>query len=101
VLNSVYRSHLAVAGLPASVAATARSSVGTGAEVALRLRSPELLAGVRVAYASGVDVMLWVCTAIAIAAAVLAALFLPRQVENASAGVTGVGDVELDEARAE
>ena len=30
------------------------------------------------AYASGVDVMLWVCAAIAIAAAVLAALFLPQ-----------------------
>ncbi len=45
----------------------------------MKLRSPQLLAAVHVAYASGVDDMLWVCAAIAIAAAVLAALFLPRQ----------------------
>ena len=79
VLNSVYRGKLGLTGLPSDVAAATRSSVGTGVEVALKLRSPQLLDAVHVAYASGVDVMLWVCAAIAIAAAVLAALFLPRQ----------------------
>ncbi len=101
VLNSVYRSKLVVAGLPAGVGAAARSSVGTGVQVAHREHSPQLLAGVHLAYASGVDMMLWVCAAIAIAAAVLAALFLPRQPDNAGAAVTGVADVELDKAGAE
>jgi hypothetical protein len=78
VLNSVYRSHLSVAGLPAAAAA-ARNSVGAGVEAAARLGSAPLLVAVHDAYASGVDVMLWVCAAIAAAAAVLAALFLPRK----------------------
>jgi MFS transporter, DHA2 family, multidrug resistance protein len=83
VLNSVYRSKLVLSGLPADVTALARSSVGTGVSVALRLRSPLLLDAVRAGYADGVDIMLWVCAAIAITAAVLAALFLPRHPEGA------------------
>jgi MFS transporter, DHA2 family, multidrug resistance protein len=79
VLSSVYRGKLVTTGLSGAVAAAAKSSVGTGVAVALRIRSGELLAAVHTAYAEGVDVMLWVCAAIAIAAAVLAALFLPRQ----------------------
>jgi MFS transporter, DHA2 family, multidrug resistance protein len=79
VLSSVYRSKLTLTGLPADVVGAAKNSVGTGVAVALRLRSPQLLTAVHAAYADGVDVMLWVCAAIAIAAAVLAALFLPRQ----------------------
>jgi len=79
VLSSVYRSHLSLAAVPASVAAAARSSVGAGVHVAASLGSAPLLAAVHGAYASGVDVMLWVCAAIAAAAAILAALFVPRQ----------------------
>jgi DHA2 family multidrug resistance protein-like MFS transporter len=82
VLNSVYRSKLVLSGLPADVTAAARSSVGAGVSVALRLRSPLLLNAVHAGYASGVDVMLWVCAAIAITAAALAALFLPRHPEG-------------------
>ena len=40
----------------------------------------------RAAYASGLDVMLWVCAGIALAAAVLALLFLPRQTSRHRAG---------------
>jgi DHA2 family multidrug resistance protein-like MFS transporter len=102
VLSSVYRSKLVLTGLPAAVAATARSSVGTGVAVALRLRSPQLLSAVHTAYAGGVDVMLWVCAAIAIVAAVLAALFLPRQPGGTEpTAAAGVADTELDPARAE
>jgi hypothetical protein len=79
VLNSVYRSHLSAAGLPAAAAAAARNSAGSGVEAAARLGSAPLLVAVHDAYASGVDVMLWVCAAIAALAAVLAALFLPRK----------------------
>ena len=91
VLASVYRSHLSLAALPPAVAAAARTSVGTGVAVAARLGSAPLLDAVRAAYASGVDVMLWVCAAIALAAAVLAALFLPRQPARAIRGATPAG----------
>ena len=50
-----------------------------------QLGSLSLLAQVRAAYASGLDVMLWVCAAIALAAALLALLFLPRQAALADA----------------
>jgi len=108
VLSTVYRSKLVLPGLPADVTAAAKSSVGTGAEVALRLRSPQLLASVHTAYAGGVDVMLWVCASIAIAAAVLAALYLPREPVGAAqptaaveTAATGAADTELDAAEAE
>jgi len=108
VLSTVYRSKLVLPGLPADVTAAAKSSVGTGVEVALRLRSPQLLASVHTAYAGGVDVMLWVCASIAIAAAVLAALYLPRQPVGAAqptaaveTAATGAADAELDAAEAE
>jgi EmrB/QacA subfamily drug resistance transporter len=113
VLSSVYRSQLALTGLPADVAAAAKNSVGAGVAVAQRLGSPQLLAAVHAAYAGGVDVMLWVCAGIATAAAILAALFLPRQPGGAGqpgAGQpsgakqptgAGVADAELDSAGAE
>jgi EmrB/QacA subfamily drug resistance transporter len=97
VLSTVYRGKLVTTGLAAAVAAAAKSSVGTGVAVALRIRSPELLAAVHTAYAGGVDVMLWVCAAIAIAAAILAALFLPRQPLGA-AEPTAAGQPTADEA---
>jgi MFS transporter, DHA2 family, multidrug resistance protein len=78
VLSTIYRSKLSLPGVPPPAAAAARSSVGTGVAVARQLRSPELLSAVHAAYATGVDVMLWACAGIAIAAAVLAALFVPR-----------------------
>ncbi|HEY2638509.1 MAG TPA: MFS transporter [Streptosporangiaceae bacterium] len=85
VLSSVYASRLSQAGLPGPAVAAAKSSVGAGVAVAMKSRSAELLAAVHSAYAGGVDVMLWVCAAIAIAAAVLAALFVPRQASGAGA----------------
>ena len=107
VLSSVYRSKLGHRAATA-VEAAAKSSVGTGVAVALRTRSAQLLAAVHAAYAGGVDVMLWVCAAIAIAAAVLAALFLPRQPRARTAdrnwaarGRAKSADAELDAAAAE
>jgi DHA2 family multidrug resistance protein-like MFS transporter len=85
VLSSVYASRLSQAGLPGPAVAAAKSSVGAGVAVATKTRSAELLTAVHSAYAGGVDVMLWVCAAIAIAAAVLAALFVPRQASGAGA----------------
>jgi MFS transporter, DHA2 family, multidrug resistance protein len=79
VLNSVYQSHLTLTGLPRAAASAAHASIAGGLQVARELGSLSLLTEVRAAYASGLDVMLWVCAAIALAAALLALLFLPRQ----------------------
>jgi EmrB/QacA subfamily drug resistance transporter len=81
VLNSVYQSRLTLTGLPHAAADAAHASVAGGLAVARATGSAQLLANVRGAYAGGLDVMLWVCAAIALAAAALAALFLPRQAE--------------------
>jgi MFS transporter, DHA2 family, multidrug resistance protein len=85
VLNSVYRSHLDVTGLPAAAAAAARSGVVAGVGVAHQLGSAALLDSVRHAFVQGMDAMLWVCGAIALASAILAVLFLPRRAEGVPA----------------
>jgi MFS transporter, DHA2 family, multidrug resistance protein len=87
VLDSVYRGHLDVTGLPATLAATARSSVVAGVHLAHATGSAALLDSARTAFTHGMDAMLWVCAAIALASAVLAVIFLPRQ--RADAGAVG------------
>ncbi len=82
VLDSVYRSHLDVTGLPAAAAAAAKSSVVAGVAVAHELDSAALLDSVRHAFVQGMDTMLWVCGGIALASAILALLFLPRRAEG-------------------
>ncbi|MGO8955814.1 MAG: MFS transporter [Streptosporangiaceae bacterium] len=95
VLSSVYASRLGRSGLTGQTVAAAKSSVGAGVAVATKTQSAELLAAVHTAYAGGVDVMLWVCAAIALAAAVLAVLFVPR-----TAGGTGEADQRPERGRA-
>jgi DHA2 family multidrug resistance protein-like MFS transporter len=84
VLASAYRSRLDVTGLPAAVSGLVRSGVSGGAEVARRLGSASLLSSVDTAFVHALDVMLWCCAGIALAAALLALAFLPRR-----AGGTG------------
>jgi DHA2 family multidrug resistance protein-like MFS transporter len=79
VLNSVYRAHLDVTGLPAAVANAAKSSVVAGVAVAHKLGSAALLDSVRHAFVTGMDTMLWVCGGIALVSAILAVIFLPRR----------------------
>jgi MFS transporter, DHA2 family, multidrug resistance protein len=79
VLDSVYRGHLAVTGLPAATAALAKSSVVAGVSVAKALGSPALLASARTSFVQGMDTMLWACGGIALASALLALAFLPRR----------------------
>ena len=86
VLGSVYRSHLAVAGLPAAVAATAKSSVVAGVAIAHELRSATLLGSARGAFVQGMDTMLWACGGIALASAILAVIFLPRRAGGTMGG---------------
>ena len=84
VLNSVYRGHLDVTGLPAAVANAAKSSVVAGVAVADKLGSAALLDSVRHAFVAGMDTMLWICGGIALVSAILAVLFLPRRAEGAA-----------------
>jgi MFS transporter, DHA2 family, multidrug resistance protein len=95
VLDSVYRGHLDVTGLPAAAAAAAKSSVVAGVAVAHELGSAALLDSVRHAFVQGMDAMLWVCGGIALASAILALLFLPRRAEGAA---EPAGDVAADES---
>lgn len=110
-LNTVYQGRLHLPGIPAAVTAAARGSVGTGVAVAAKLHSAGLLAAVRSAFAGGVDVMLWACAGIAIAAAVLGALFLagrPRSgpavgaaADDTSAGSALAADLAADAVAAD
>jgi hypothetical protein len=108
VLDSVYRSHLAVTHLPAAAAATAKSSVVEGVGIAHRLGSAALLGSTRSAFVTGLDTMLWVCAGIALVSAILALTFLPRRAERtgwadpagevgpAAVGETGAERAELE-----
>jgi EmrB/QacA subfamily drug resistance transporter len=91
VLSAVYHSHLDVTKLPAPAATAARSSVAGGITVAHHAASAALLDAVRTAFVHALDVMLWVCGGIALAAAVLALAFLPARERTATPG--GGGDV--------
>jgi len=81
VISNSYSSGVAAAAsrLPAEAAAAVKSSVGSGAAVAIKLGSDELLDTVRSAFVHGMDAMLWTCCGIAVVSAVLALLFLPRK----------------------
>jgi len=79
LLSSAYQARLDVAGLPAAAAGAVRSGVSGGVTVARELGSASLLHTVDVAFVHGLDVMLWCCAGIALAAALLALAFLPRR----------------------
>jgi MFS transporter, DHA2 family, multidrug resistance protein len=100
VLATVYRSHLHLTGLPAIVQSAVKNSVAGGVATAQAARSSLLLDTVRLAYVHGLDVMLWVCSGIAIASALLALAFLPGRAAT-PADVTGSVDAagEGDAAR--
>lgn len=85
VLNSAYRNHLDLAGLPAAVARAARQSVSAGVQVARHINSVPLLGSVRTSFVHGMDLMLAVCGAISVLGIVLTLIFLPRHAETAGA----------------
>jgi MFS transporter, DHA2 family, multidrug resistance protein len=101
VLDSVYRSHLAVTHLPAASAAAAQASVVEGVSIAHRLGSAALLGSARSAFVTGLDTMLWVCGGIAVASAILALLFLPRRAEGSPGAVGEGGPAAVGETGAE
>ena len=77
VLATVYRSRLHLTGLPAAAGNAVRGSVAGGIATARATGSAGAARAVRGAYVHGMDVMLWVCSGIAIASALLALAFLP------------------------
>jgi MFS transporter, DHA2 family, multidrug resistance protein len=87
VLATVYRSQLHLTGLPAAAEHAIRGSVAGGIATARASGSAVLLETVRNAYVHGIDVMLWACSGIAIASALLALAFLPGR-----PGVDAPGD---------
>jgi MFS transporter, DHA2 family, multidrug resistance protein len=97
VLTSGYHDRLDLAGLPAALASTAKSSVAGGVGVAQAVHSPALLENVRAAFVHGMDIMLWASGGIALASAILALIFLrsrraaePGPDDAVDAGETGV-----------
>ncbi len=79
VLSSAYQARLDLAGLPPAAASAVRSGVAGGVEAARAVDSTPLLQSVDTAFVHGLDVMLWCCAGIALAAALLALAFLPRR----------------------
>ena len=88
IISNAYSSRVAsvAAHLPAQAAAAVRSSVGAGVAGASKAGSPDLLDTIRSAFVHGMDLMLWTCGGIAVGAALLAVLFLPRRTRPADAG---------------
>src|SRR5580693_1692271 len=83
LLNNAYQARLNLTGLPASAAGAVRSGISGGVEIARTLGSASLMHDVDVAFVHGLDVMLWCCAGIALAAALLALAFLPRRAGTA------------------
>jgi hypothetical protein len=79
VINSAYRNHLILTGLPAQASAAVKDSVSAGVAVAHQFGSPQLLDSVRRAFVHGMDVMLVVCGGIAVVSVILTLAFLPRR----------------------
>jgi DHA2 family multidrug resistance protein-like MFS transporter len=77
VVNGTYQSHLQLAGQPAAVVETMRSSVFAGLAAARQLGSPEIVASIRAAFTAGVDDAFRVAAGIAVVGIVLALAFLP------------------------
>ncbi|HEX8959711.1 MAG TPA: hypothetical protein VF770_07805, partial [Solirubrobacterales bacterium] len=78
-LNSTYRAHLSLTGLPASAAAAVQQSVFAGIAVAQKAGSAQLLESVRAAFVDGMDQALWISAGFAVAGIVLGLAFLPRR----------------------
>jgi EmrB/QacA subfamily drug resistance transporter len=84
MLNSAYRGHLDLSGVPNPLAATVEKSLTAGKAVAQQLGSTALLDSVRSSFIYGMDVMLGVCGIIALVGIVLTLVFLPRQSDAAA-----------------
>jgi cytochrome c-type biogenesis protein CcmH/NrfF len=69
--------------------------------VAQKVHSTALLTVTRDSFVHGLDVMLWVCSGIALVSALLAVVFLPRRTRRDAAGQTGTTLSATDETQAQ
>jgi MFS transporter, DHA2 family, multidrug resistance protein len=95
VLNSSYRGHLDVTGLPAQAAGAVRESVSAGVAVARQLGSLSLLDLVRSSFVHGMDAMLWVCAGLAVVGVILTLGLLPSRSEP----IVGAGEARAESER--
>ncbi|WP_199875802.1 DHA2 family efflux MFS transporter permease subunit [Streptomyces sp. Root1310] len=79
IANASYRSHLTLPGLPDDAKEAARRSVGAGVAVGEQLGSPAVVRSVQDAFVHAMQSLLAVCGGIAVVAAVLALLFMPKR----------------------
>jgi DHA2 family multidrug resistance protein-like MFS transporter len=77
VVNSGYRGHLQLEGLPGTAAQAVRDGVGPGVRVANALGDPGLLRGVESAFIHGMDLMYVVSAGICLIGGALGLAFLP------------------------
>ena len=98
LISNAYQAGVSSARLSASVAATARRSVTGGVAIAHALKSAALLDEVRTAFVHGMDIMLWTCGGIALAAALLGFAFLPRRSPSGQPAAAVAADGPADEA---
>jgi DHA2 family multidrug resistance protein-like MFS transporter len=84
IVSSAYLAHLDTSDLPDAAARTAQQSVFSGVAVAHETGSSLLLDSVRTAFAYGLDKALLLTAGVALAGALLAALFLPRQAPHSA-----------------
>jgi EmrB/QacA subfamily drug resistance transporter len=80
VLATGYVNRLVATGLSPDAAQAARSSVSGADDVAAQTHDNALLLSAHQAFAHGMDLVLIVCAAVALIAAVLAAIFIPGKV---------------------
>jgi EmrB/QacA subfamily drug resistance transporter len=78
VLNGVYRTNIHTAGLTNDAAVSVRDSVASGVAVGQQLHVPAIVESAQNAFATGMDAVLWTSTAVCLAAAILAYVFLPN-----------------------
>jgi DHA2 family multidrug resistance protein-like MFS transporter len=81
VLNSGYRGHLDLTGLPPAAARTVREGVYGGLAVARKTGSAALADDIRAAFVHGMDVLLVVSAGLAVLGVLLALVLPPRQPE--------------------
>jgi len=111
LISNAYTAGVPATGLPGTLASLARSSVTGGVTAARLLRSAALLDEVRTAFVHGMDIMLWTCGGIALAAALLGVAFLPRRpapgqpagpaTAGSPGGIEGVADAAREGAQSQ
>jgi hypothetical protein len=84
VLNATYQAQVSVAGLPAAAAEAVKASVFGGVAVARQVGSPELMESVRGAFVSGIDDAARFAAGVAVAAVIIALVFLPSRARAAT-----------------